>query len=180
MEKEIRQERSFLTNFICTLLLTGVFAVCCLVLCNAGLKVYQNIVLRNNDNFSLRTSLAYVAAKVRQTDAQGLSYLSVEEGTPVLALGEEIEGSIYETLIYCKDGYLMERFKAKDDPAELDYGTEIVEAGSFAFELTGEGLLHITAENKAGDREEIYLSFRSGRSAEQTIGRNGQADKTVK
>lgn len=166
MEKGVRKERGFLTNFVCTVLLTGLFAVCCLVLCGVGLKVYENIVLRNNDNFSLRTSLSYVAAKVRQTDAQGLTYLTEVDGVPVLALGEEIEGEIYETLIYCMDGYLMERFKAKEDPAELGYGTEIVEAGSFFFELTEDGLLHVTAESKAGEREEIILAFRSGRTGE--------------
>lgn len=140
-----------------------VFALSGVLLVTIGLNVYKNIVLANDGNFELRTSLSYVATKIRQNDTLGKTSIKEKDGVTVLVMGEEVEGEVFETLIYHYDGYLRELYKEKDAEYELNYGFEIMEVEDFAIEETEEGLLILKAENKAGDTQTLSISLRTKR-----------------
>ena len=63
-----REQKLWMINFISVLAILGVFAIGSLVLCNVGVRVYKNIVVNSNENFKQRTSLLYIATKLRHYD----------------------------------------------------------------------------------------------------------------
>ncbi len=165
MQQEEKQERStWLVSLVSIVFILGIFAVASLFLVNIGVQVYRNIVIANNDNFELRTSLSYLATRVRQNDAENRLYLqNYEDGITALVLEEEIDGELYQTLIYHYDGYLREHFMEKGGYFEPSYGIETFEIAEFTMEARSDGMLCVTAVNRAGDTECLQLSLRSDR-----------------
>ena len=149
-------------GFIGTVLILGAFAISSLVLANVGIQVYHNVVKSNNEDFELRTSLNYVATRVRQID-NGTARMIKKDGIDALKL--EYEGStgyVYEVYIYYYDGYLREHTCLTGDPFELDYGFEMIEISDFRIELDTGKTLKMTAKNKAGETESMVLTLRTG------------------
>lgn len=155
-------KKSWWVSFISTTVILGAFAIAALVLSNIGIQVYKNVVLANDENFELRTSLNYVATKVRQKDTADSVRMEDKEGTKVLVLDYESNGSINETLIYFYDGYLREHITEAGADYSLDFGFEMIEISDFNMYIEG-NCLYMTAENSVGDREKMILSLRSGR-----------------
>lgn len=158
-----KNQKSWMINFISLIVILGIFAISCLVLTNIGIKVYQKVVITNDNNFELRTSLSYVGTKIRQTDTQGYPYIAQKDGVNLLVLGEEIDGNVFETLIYFLDGYLYEIYQEAGADYELDYGQPILEISNFEIELTTRGLIHMKAMNSAGEEESLSISLRTRR-----------------
>ena len=150
-------------GFIGTVVILGMFAISSLFLTNVGIQVYHNIVRSNNDNFELRTSLNYVATRIRQKDNINGVSITQKDGVDVLTLSyiSKSTGYLYHVYIYYYDGYLREHLCLDGDPYELIYGFEMVEAKDFSFRLDG-NVLTLSAENEAGDREELVMTMRSG------------------
>ncbi|MDD5936963.1 MAG: DUF4860 domain-containing protein [Clostridiales bacterium] len=161
MEK--KNQKSWMINLISLIVILGIFAISCLVLTNLGIKVYRNVVLSNDNNFELRTSLSYVATKIRQTDTIGYPSIEQKDGVDVLVLGEEVEGALFETRIYFKDGSLYEIYQQAGSKYELDFGQPVLDVSNFEFELTPKGLIHLKAVNAAGEEETLSVSSRTGR-----------------
>ncbi len=157
-----KQQKIWMVNLVSVLLVIGVFILASLMLVNVGIGAYKNIVLTTNDNFQLRTSLSYVATKVRQTDTVNLLYIEEKEGVSVLVLGEEIDGERYETLIYPYKGYLCELYREAGMDYDLSYGVPAIEIDQFHIMLTDDGLLQMVARNKAGESEELLIYPRTG------------------
>lgn len=158
----VKRHKVWMVNLISVLLIFGVFILASLMLVNVGVKAYKNIVLATNDNFQLRTSLSYVATKARQSYTANSLYIEEKEGIFVLVLGEEIEGTKYETLIYHYKGYLCELYREAGMDYDLNFGVPVIEIDHFNIKLTDDGYLQLTAQNKAGDMEELLLYPRAG------------------
>lgn len=156
-------ERGWTVHILSMVFLLGIFAITSLFLANVGMETYKNIVLANNDNFQLRTSLSYVATKIRQSDTKNRTYIEEKEGAKVLVLGEEIDGENFETLIYYKDGYLCELYREEGMEYDLGYGVEMIEIHDFQIDETEDGQIHLIAQNKTGDRQELMLTLRTRR-----------------
>jgi len=150
-------QKAWMVNLVSILLIIGIFILASLMLINVGIGAYKNIVLANNDNFQLRTSLSYVATKVRQTDTARSMYMEEKEGVPVLVLGEEIRGTRYETLIYHYKGYLCELYREAGMDYDLSYGIPAIEIDQFDIKLGDDGYLQLTASNKAGEMESLVI-----------------------
>ena len=58
MRREEQGKKAFMAGLISMVFLLGIFAVASLFLINIGVQVYKNVVIANNDNFELRTSLS--------------------------------------------------------------------------------------------------------------------------
>ena len=163
---EQNKRKSFFVNFLCTIGILGAFAIASLVLANVGVRVYKNIVLENSNNFKLRTSLSYVATKVRQADAEGMVYIDRREDTDVLVMEEDIEGVPYERLIYYFKGKLYEVFHEKGGEFYLGdtaYGYTIMEIDDFNMTNQGDSGLRLTAVNGSGEEESLVLHLRTRR-----------------
>ncbi len=110
------------------LLLFVIFAVCILAVLLTGADVYKRMVERDRISYNQRTAASFLATKVRQADRMDSIQVLEHEGRDVLVIGEDIEGSRYETWIYCYDGYLRELFAAAGSGLDLEAGDKVLEA----------------------------------------------------
>ncbi len=166
MRREEQGKKAFMAGLISMVFLLGIFAVASLFLINIGVQVYKNVVIANNDNFELRTSLSYLATRVRQADQTGMVEIREEDGIKILVLGEENEDGEFETCLYFWDGFLYEHFMEKGGYFEPGYGMETFEVESLIMEQKASGQLYFRATGGGGDTEELYMTLRAGRGAE--------------
>ncbi len=166
MRREEQGKKAFMVGLISMVFLLGIFAVASLFLINIGVQVYKNVVIANNDNFELRTSLSYLATRVRQADQTGMVEIREEDGIKILVLGEENEDGEFETCLYFWDGFLYEHFMEKGGYFEPGYGMETFEVESLIMEQKASGQLYFRATGGGGDTEELYMTLRAGRGAD--------------
>lgn len=160
---EGQKQRAWIVTFLSTLLILAMFAISALVLINVGMQVYKNIVLANHDNFKLRTSLAYIATKVRQNDVEGMVSVQEANGVRMLVLSEDIGGEKYNTCIYYYDGYLCELIQKEGFEINFDFGFQTVEVNDFQVEELTDGGIRLIVQNNAGVQEELLLYPRARR-----------------
>ncbi len=153
--------RSRIVNAAGTIVLIALFAISALVLLAAGMQVYKNVVLAANENFELRTSLSYVATRVRQFDTADSVNVVNYDGMDTLVLSEEFDGDIYNTLIYYKNGYLCELTQADGYEPDFDFGFETIEIDDFSIKKEGNFIV-LSATNASGDTETLKIGLRSG------------------
>lgn len=166
MRREEQGKKAFMAGLISMVFLLGIFAVASLFLINIGVQVYKNVVIANNDNFELRTSLSYLATRVRQADQTGMVEIREEDGLKILVLGEENEDGEFETYLYFWDGFLYEHFMEKGGYFEPGYGMETFEVESLIMEQKASGQLYFRATGGGGDTEELYITLRAGRGVD--------------
>ncbi|MBO4414905.1 MAG: DUF4860 domain-containing protein [Lachnospiraceae bacterium] len=153
--------RSRIVNAAGTIVLIALFAISALVLLAAGMQVYKNVVLASNENFELRTSLSYVATRIRQFDAADRVDVVNYDGMDTLVLSEEFDGDIYNTLIYYKNGYLCELTQVDGYEPDFDFGFETIEIDDFSIKKEGNFII-LSATNASGDTETLKIGLRSG------------------
>jgi hypothetical protein len=81
-----------------------------------GADIYRKGVDDMQRNFDSRTSLSYLATKLRQGDEAGGILVTELEGCPALVLEETINGTLYRTWIYSYEGSLREVFTPGAEP----------------------------------------------------------------
>lgn len=100
-------------------LLVGVFAVFSLLLVLIGVGAYRGVVEDASQNAQVRTSLSYIANKVRAADATGEVRVEDWQGVPVLVMQEWYDADLYETRLYFlpdeQGGGLYEHFMYTGD-----------------------------------------------------------------
>ena len=153
------QQKGQLVNTLFTMLLFLVFVLCALFAVLIGGKVYENINARTEATYRGDVALSYIANKVRQGDEAGLVELTEMDGTTVLQLKQEINGSVYVTDIYYKDGKLWELFTDAESGLGVNDGYEILECDEVVMRMDGR-LLSVETDGEGGGR--IWLSLRSG------------------
>ena len=151
--------RSNKMNVLFTSLLFLVFILCALFTVLIGSRVYENITQRSNRNFTGTTALSYIANKVRQGDREGMAEVREIEGTPVLVLGQEVNGTRYETWIYFRDGSVKELFANPESGLTLSDGLKILECEGLELSME-DRLLTVKTLGEGGGSLRLYL--RSG------------------
>ena len=101
-------------------------------------------------NYTIRTGLAYVTEKIRQSDEAGCIRLAQIGSIPALLLSREIKGEMYFTYIYEDDGYLKELFISADAQASPDMGTALLEISDFEIEPVEGGFFRCTVSDLYG------------------------------
>lgn len=110
-----------------TMLLFLVFVLCALFTVLIGSRVYENIIVRSDANYTGNTALSYIANKVRQGDRAGMVNVVDVDGTQVLEMKQEIGDSEYVTWIYWDNGSIRELFTDTSSGLGLGDGLEILE-----------------------------------------------------
>lgn len=165
MQDKIETGRRNLSELVLVIILFLLFALSALGLVILGGDVYANVLERMDENFALRTPLAYVSTKVRQGDGAGALRLDEESlGTPALVLTEEGDGESYETWIYFYEGALREYYVIAGTEFLPDDGLEVVKAENFTIEETEDGMLRLGNQVRQGQETELLLAPRAGRS----------------
>lgn len=147
-------------DILFTLALFCVFAGAALMVVLIGANVYKKTVSTMDANFSMRTSVTYVSAKIRQNDTYAAVYLDELDGLPALVMEQDVDGQIYETWIYHYDGSLRELFVRKGNAAEAAHGMAIVEIDYFEVNQLADGLLELVSWSADGSNERLLVSPR--------------------
>lgn len=152
--------RSRLLTTVSTLVIIAVFALAAMLLVTLGMHVYEDVVMTAEDNFELRTSLSYVATRIRQ--AGGSDHVEVRDmdGIRTLMLKEDIGGESFVTYIYHMDGGLYEYMASAEDEWDPDAGFLTMEIDTF--DITGRSSsITFEAGNAAGEYEKLTLYYRA-------------------
>lgn len=143
--------------------LFAVFAVLSVLIIYIGSGVYDRIAENKQANEQTRTTLSYIANKVRETGGGENVYIKETDGIPVLVLKSNIDGEPVETLIYEYDGRLMEMRVSEGDMFELQFGSTILKTGGIAFEIDdAKELLSVSVKEKGGSGNDISIYLGMG------------------
>ena len=150
-------------SFLLVLLVLTVFMVSTLLVLLTGADVVQSITERDEQNYEKRTVLQYIATRVRQADEAGMVAVQTSAEGDKLVLTKEIDGLLFDTTVYCHNGYLCEHFCASGYAPGAEFGEKILPAESFCVKDHGEYLeLEITFAD--GQTRSLILQLRSKRS----------------
>lgn len=159
----MRIRKNHLEGFI-VLLLTGVFAVCLMVVLLTGANTYQRLTERGKESYDRRTCVQYIATKVRQNDSADGVYTEHFGDGDALVLEENINGRTYLTRVYMHDGYLTELFSEKSAELSPRDGERIMKINAFNITHDG-GMLKIFCTDERGKDSSLSLLLRSGKGA---------------
>lgn len=150
---------------ILVLLVFAAFMVSVLLVLLTGADVVQKLTERDQDSYDRRTAARYLTTRTRQADyAGGISVRSFG-GEDAIVYMEEIEGTCYETLVYCYDGYLREMFVEAGMEQAAEFGEKIIPMASFRVDDC-ESYLQAELELMDGQREIVTIYLRSEREGE--------------
>lgn len=161
MMNVMRKKRK--TDALVVLLLFGVFAVCVLSVLLTGADAYQRLSERDRLSYDQRTVTQYLSTRVRQADRLG----GVEAGSfgscSALVLQEEYDGVVYETWVYCYDGYIRELFAEEGSNFLPEDGEKILPAQDLLVEQEESTLvLRVMTENEVWQELRLTLRSREG------------------
>lgn len=158
MKNEKRQSK--ITRLM-GLLLFAVFALCVLGVLLTGAEVYGGLRQRGESAYNGRTAARYISTRVHQSDS--LDGVSVEDfgGCDALVIREEAEGEIYETRVYCREGWLMELFALQGSGLGPEDGERLLELRSLEL-LRSDDLITAELVGEDGSVESLSLFLRSG------------------
>lgn len=142
-----------------TMLLFLVFVMSALFTVLIGSRVYENINVRSDRNYTGSTAISYIANKVRQGDRADMVDVKEIDGAQVLEMKQAVGDSEYVTWIYWLDGSVRELFTDTSSGLGLEDGLEILECGGLSFSKEGQ-LLHIETLGEGGGS--VSLALRSG------------------
>lgn len=146
-----------------TFALFGMFLLLSLLIVVIGADGYRGVVDSSDSVGEVRTTLGYVAGKVRSEASMDGVTLEERDGVPVLVLTEYYEGAPYETIIYHQDGALYEVYMSANDMAfTADSGERLTEVAEFQAEWADENLLALTATASDGRTQTLHLALRTG------------------
>lgn len=154
-----KHERRRSADTVFALTLLTLFAVLALFLVLIGGNAYRSTVTAMERNNRLRTTVSYVANKVRACGRE--AELKTADGVEMLVLRE----SDYVTYIYDYNGALCELYCAADDPFSPENGEALTECAGVSF-AERDGVLTICAEQSEGSP--VELSIRLQQSGEST------------
>lgn len=124
-----------------------------LMLIMLGAGFYQKITDKVNANDQIRTSVNYIANKVRFSEMNNLSVKNIND-VKVL----EIEQEGYIDLIYFYNGSIMEVSVAGEEGFMPEFGTSIIKTESFDFDIDESGFIafYVNSENIAPVEFKVY------------------------
>lgn len=124
-------QKKHTVDILFVLILFGVFAFSAFMLVILGSNVYSNTVDSMENNFSNRTSYAYITEKFRQNDSANSISTNLINSNAAFIFTETINETDYQTILYIHDGYLKELLIKKGDSLPLEAGNTILEANAF-------------------------------------------------
>lgn len=146
---------------LAALMLTCVFGATLLLSLAAGAGVYRRVESRVEDNSQSRVSLNYITARLHAYDQTGM----VESGSfgdgGAIFLYEEIDGAVYETILYVYGGNLMEMLCEKGGEMPPEFGETITPALALTVTEPQDGLLRLALTEPDGQVRSADVYVRS-------------------
>lgn len=154
------EEEGHVTDLLFTLALFCVFAASALLVVLMGANVYKQTAAGMAQNYNTRTSISYLAEKIRQNDvANGIKIESID-GKDALVLEQTVGKSTYQTWIYSSDGMLREVMVAAGTKVEAADGQPIMEIENLQVEQDIPGMISLTATDLDGKVAVLKMALR--------------------
>ena len=126
-----------------------------------GAGVYRQVQDRTELSTARRLGLSYITAKIHAHDAAGAVTVGQFGGNDALFLLQDMDGKLYETILYVHDGWLMELFCEQGWELEPEDGQQITEAQDLRV-TRRDNLLHLDYTDAAGRTDRADIFIRSG------------------
>lgn len=156
----MKQRSGHLVDILFTLALFCVFAACALMVVIMGADVYSKSVDVMQKNFDSRTSLSYIATKLRQGDG-GITVQQMDADTQALVLEQTVDGAAFRTWIYSFDGQLREIFTLAELRPAPNEGQPIMALSGLTIRQGAKGPLTITVLDLDGKESQLLYTPRA-------------------
>ena len=158
--------RSSAAGTIAALTLTCVFGATMLMSLATGASVYRNVAERVESASGRRVGLTYITAKIHGYDQEGRVVAASFGGQDAVFLLQELDGKIYETILYVYEGQLMEVLCEQGWELEPADGQTITAAEALQVSEPEPGLLRLSYTGADGQTEtaDIFLRSAGGRA----------------
>lgn len=170
-------KREHVVDFIFTLALFCVFAASSVLVTVIGAGVYKSVTSRMQTNNISRTSLAYIAEKIRQNDLDSSVSAQEIDGHTALVLSADYDGTEYATYIYEDAGELKELFQKASPAPSLAAGQPIMEVSGFEAVQLKDGLYRFTIEDTEGERFSVDVCQKSASKTDLAGAKGGTDEK---
>jgi len=154
------KKKNFGFDVIAGLFLVCVFAAFLFFTLASGARIYKDVSAVMEEQYTSRTALGYVTAKLHQSDAAGCVSLGTLDDVPALVISEEYDGVEYKTFVYCWDGYITELFCPASESLLPSDGLQVIAAEELEFSMEG-NLVRIDCVTSAGAAT-AYVALVSG------------------
>lgn len=142
---------------VLVLLVFAIFAVSALLVLLTGADLVQGMARRDQRSYDQRTAIQYLTTRIRQADQAGAVF-AADDGTLVLL--ENIDGTLYETRVYCHEGYLREMFCESGYTLAPEFGEEILPMTDLMVSWD-ESFVHLCLEMPDSTEVSLFLHLRS-------------------
>ena len=142
------------------LLLTGLFVLLSVGTMVLGISIYNHTNQVSINNYEKRTALSFIANQVRMNDVINCISVKPFHDVNALVLSQDIDGTAYQTLLYCYDGQLREIFTEEGILHQPEAGNIIMPLKSLYIESYGNAI-RINVLNPSGITESLILYPRS-------------------
>lgn len=156
------KRNSFSGDFVIGLLLFCVFTGAMLMALVSGAGAYKDISAEMEAQYSERTCVSYITAKLRHFDSLGAISVGKIQGMDVIMLTEEENGTECITYIYYYDGYVRELYCEKDMDFDPEAGLSVISAEALSAEEPEDNLIKIECVS-GGRSVSAYVALSSGR-----------------
>lgn len=153
--------QSHVIDLFFTLSLFCLFAASAFLVVLIGSGVYRNTAAHMQENYAVRTTISYVAEKIRQHDTAGGTSLTNIDGETVLMFTDSVEDNSYDTYIYDYNGYLCELVIREGSTFSKDQGEQILAVDSLSFSDEGNGFIRVTVSDSGSVPTSCLLHLRS-------------------
>lgn len=158
---KLKSRSSHVVDLLFTIALFFVFAVSSLSVILISSNAYRQIQKQTEANYSARTSLTYIAQKIRQNDVGGQISLGTIDGQDSLILKKDYEGTSYLTYIYEYKGELKELFIKDGVDFSASDGKSIMNVNGFTAEQLTDNLYRFVTTAPDGKEYELVVGTRT-------------------
>lgn len=153
-------DRGHLVDFLFTLALFCVFALSALAVVVIGADVYKSTVAETGRSYDSRTSVTYIAEKIRQNDREEAVSIRPFGDGDALVLEQTVGEAVYETYIYAHGGKLKELLIPQGLEFQPADGQGIMDIQSFQVELTADRLVMLRVTSADGTLAQMAVAPR--------------------
>lgn len=139
-----------------------VFAALGFILVGVGAGIYDGVADAMDENHELRTSLSYLATKVREGDAKNAVTIELLNGEiPALVTSETVDKTLNKTYIYCLYGVIREMYIEEGVEFLPEDGMRVMEIQNLSMEMLSEGVYRFESTAKSGKTLSVTVASRS-------------------
>ena len=157
------EQRRYIVDILFVLALFFVFAVSSILLIALGASIYRRNTDSMEHNYTIRSSHAYLAEKMRAADTEHAVSIGETDGLQSLLLHQEIDGKMYVTRLYLYEGHVTELFHRADIDLPASAGMQLMKVSALSFTQTKEGLIKADVTETDGTTHMVVMTPKSAR-----------------